>query len=126
MIRVIIVDDHPVVRRGLKQIIEEELDMQVVNQAGNAHDAIFVISQTACDAVILDITLPGISGLEVYDQIRAIPQFDNVPIVAVSAMDPSVAHMQIQTRGFAGFIPKPIDSNEFPQQIARILAGETI
>jgi two-component system invasion response regulator UvrY len=65
MIRVIVVDDHPVVRRGLKQIIDAEADMRVVAEADTAKDALSVIRTTDCDAVVLDITLPGASGLEV-------------------------------------------------------------
>ena len=71
MIRVITVDDHPVVRRGLKQIIAAEQDMQVVGEAENAREAIHVIRQTACDAVVLDITLPDASGLDVLSRLRS-------------------------------------------------------
>jgi len=62
MISVIIIDDHPVVRRDLKQIIAAEQEMQVVGEAENAREAIRVIRQIACDAVVLDITLPDASN----------------------------------------------------------------
>ena len=71
MIRVIIVDDHPVVRRGLKQIIAAEQEMQVVGEAEKAREALRVIRQTASDAVVLDITLPDVSGLDVLSQLKS-------------------------------------------------------
>ena len=71
MIRVIIVDDHPVIRRGLKQIIGAEPNMQVVGEAQNAREAIQLIRRTACDAVVLDIALPDASGLTVLDELKS-------------------------------------------------------
>ena len=85
MIRVIIVDDHPVVRRGLKQILAAERDMQVVGEAENAQEAIRVIRQTACDAVVLDITLPDGSGLDVLSQLKS--ERPTLPVLIMSIHD---------------------------------------
>lgn len=79
------------------------------------------------DLIILDLMLAqGISGFDVYDSIRGLPQYLAVPIVAVSAMDPNVAIPKTQARGFNGFIAKPIDSHLFPRQIASILEGQSV
>lgn len=79
------------------------------------------------DLILLDLMLPqGVSGFDVFDQIRSLPRYDSVPIVAVSAMDPAVAVPKAQSKGFSGFIAKPIDAELFPQQIASILAGERV
>ncbi len=79
------------------------------------------------DLIILDLMLPGgFSGFEIYDQIRAVPRYGAVPIVAVSAMERSIAVPQAREKGFAGFIAKPIDARLFPEQLARIIDGETI
>lgn len=79
------------------------------------------------DLIILDLMLAnGISGLDLIDEIRALPQYATTPIVAVSAMDPSVAIPQVRTHGFNGFIAKPIDDVLFPTQIDALLNGETI
>lgn len=79
------------------------------------------------DLIILDLMLAnGISGFTVFDEIRALPQFDQVPIIAVSAMEPAVAIPKLRQKGFAGFLTKPIDSTEFPKQVARIIEGERI
>jgi CheY-like chemotaxis protein len=79
------------------------------------------------DLIIMDLMLAGgVSGFDIYDEIRTLPKFSNVPIVAVSAMEPAVAIPKARMKGFAGFIAKPIDSRIFAQQIAQIINGENI
>lgn len=79
------------------------------------------------DVIILDLMLPGFtSGFEVYSTIRQFAKFAKVPVIAVSAMDPAVAIPKTRAAGFAGFIMKPIDVTVFPDQIARVAAGEQI
>ena len=76
------------------------------------------------DLIILDLMLTDdISGFDIFDQIRAIPDLTNAPIVAVSAMDPSVAMPKAKEKGFSGFIAKPIDKELFPRQLATIMNG---
>ena len=79
------------------------------------------------DAIILDLMLAyGVSGYDIFDQIRSVPEFAKVPIVAVSATEPSLGIPKTREKGFAGFIAKPIDDELFPQQIAAIINGEQI
>jgi CheY-like chemotaxis protein len=79
------------------------------------------------DLIILDLMLAGdVSGFDIYDDIRALPEYDKLPIVAVSAMDPSIAIPQARKKGFSGFIAKPIDNRLFPKQIAQIIEGEQV
>lgn len=79
------------------------------------------------DLIILDLMLMGgISGYNIFDEIRALPEYSAVPIVAVSAAEPSVAIPQTQQKGFSGFIAKPIDDDLFPEQLARVINGEAV
>ncbi len=79
------------------------------------------------DLIILDLMLAeGVSGFDLYKLIRDVPKFKTIPIVAVSAMDPSIAIPKTMAIGFSGFIAKPIDNHLFPKQIARIIEGEAI
>jgi len=79
------------------------------------------------DLIILDLMLHnGISGYDIFDQIRAVPTYDAVPIVAVSAAEPAIALPKTQRQGFSGFISKPIDDTLFPKQVAQLLAGEQV
>jgi len=79
------------------------------------------------DLIILDLMLTrGASGFTIFDQIRALPEFNGVPIIAVSAADPSEAIFQTRQKGFSGYIAKPIDQTMFPGQLCRIMQGESI
>ena len=79
------------------------------------------------DLVILDLMFPdNITGYDVFDQIRDDEQFADVPIVAVSASDPSDAIPRTQAKGFSGFIRKPIDFIKFPEQLQQILGGDAV
>ena len=79
------------------------------------------------DLIVLDLMLAnGVSGFDIFDQIRAKPEYDKVPIVAVSAIDPSFAIPKAQEKGFSGFIGKPIDNELFAHQLAALIDGEKI
>lgn len=79
------------------------------------------------DLIILDLMLyHGVSGYDIYDEIRALPKYDHVPIIAVSASEPSIAIPKTRAKGFAGFIAKPIDDSLFPRQLAQVISGEQI
>ena len=79
------------------------------------------------DLIVLDLMLAeGVTGFDIFDQIRGLVKYNAVPIVAVSAMDPSIAIPRLQKQGFSGFIAKPIDSHQFPKQLATVLSGETV
>lgn len=121
MIRVITVDDHAVVRRGLKQIIEEESDMKVVNEAGNGRDAISVIRQTSCDVVILDISLPGLGGIEVLRHIRH--EYPNLPVLIMSMHEEKQYAFRVIKAGASGYLMKDSIPEELINAIRRIIAG---
>lgn len=81
----------------------------------------------AFDLVILDLMLyGGISGFDIFEEIRALPQFEALPIVAVSASEPAVAMPKAQEMGFSGFISKPVDEAYFAGQIDRLIAGQEV
>ncbi len=79
------------------------------------------------DLIILDLMLPGgASGYTIFEEIRALPKYQNIPIIAVSAADPTIALPKTRSMGFSGFIAKPIDDMLFPRQIADVIAGKAI
>jgi CheY-like chemotaxis protein len=79
------------------------------------------------DLIVLDLMLAGgVTGFDIFDQIRGLGKYDAVPIIAVSAMDPSIAIPRLRKQGFSGFITKPIDNVQFPKQLASIIAGEAV
>jgi CheY-like chemotaxis protein len=79
------------------------------------------------DLILLDLMLPGnVTGYDVYDAIKELPEFNGVPIVAVSAADPDTEIPKTKEKGFSGFISKPINARKFVQQLADIMNGESI
>ena len=79
------------------------------------------------DLIVLDLMLAeGVTGFDLFDQIRGIEKYAKIPIIAVSAMDPSIAIPKLRKQGFSGFIAKPIDNVQFPRQLASIIAGEAV
>lgn len=79
------------------------------------------------DIILLDLMFPrGVTGYDVFDEIRAHSEFMDVPIVAVSASEPSESIPKTKAKGFAGFISKPIDFDRFPAQILAILKHEPV
>jgi CheY-like chemotaxis protein len=79
------------------------------------------------DLIILDLMLPsGMTGYDIFSLIRSQPEFDGIPIIAMSVMDRSKAVPEVKKRGFSGYISKPISFQEFPKQIGDIIAGQNI
>jgi CheY-like chemotaxis protein len=79
------------------------------------------------DLIILDLMLPsGVTGYDIFSAIRGQPEFDTVPIIAMSVIDRSKVVPEAKKRGFSGFISKPINFSEFPRQIIDIVSGEHI
>jgi CheY-like chemotaxis protein len=79
------------------------------------------------DIVILDLMLHhGVSGYQIFDQIKSTPRLAHIPVVIVSASDPEIETPRAQAKGFAGFIGKPISFQDFPGQIAACIQGEQI
>lgn len=77
--------------------------------------------------ILLDLMFPNyVTGYEVFDAIRQYPAFKHIPIVAVSASDPTVEIPKTRAKGFAGFISKPIDMHTFNAKLERILDGEAV
>lgn len=77
--------------------------------------------------IILDLMLlRGSNGFNIFKEIRQMPQYEAIPIVAISAADPAVALPRCQELGFSGFIVKPIDEQLFPHQLMRLIAGEQV
>lgn len=79
------------------------------------------------DLIIMDLMIGGgVTGYDVFNQIRSFPDFAKTPVVAVSAADYSTAMPKTQEMGFNGFIGKPINNSAFPQQLLSIIQGEAV
>ena len=121
MIKVIIVDDHPVVRRGLKQIIEDEPDMEVVGDAKNAGECFSLVRQTDCTLVVLDITLPDRNGFDVLKQLKY--EHPKLHVLILSAHPEDQYGLRLIKAGAAGYLMKEGAPEELVLAIRKVNAG---
>jgi DNA-binding NarL/FixJ family response regulator len=117
--RILIVDDHPLMREGLRGTINRESDLMVCGEAENARQAVEAFQSLAPDMVLLDITLPGRSGLELVKDLKAINS--NVVILAISMHDESLYAERILRAGASGYITKLQPPEELIKAIRRVL-----
>jgi DNA-binding NarL/FixJ family response regulator len=120
--RVVIVDDHPMFRERLSELINHELDMEVCGEADDAQQAIRLIRDTSPNLAIVDITLKGSSGLELIKSIKALSIV--VPVLVLSMHDESLYAERALRAGATGYITKNQATEEVLSAIRRVLAGE--
>ena len=117
-----IVDDHPMFRERLSELINHELDMEVCGEADDAQEAIRLIRETSPDRAIVDITLKGSSGLELVKSIKALSIV--VPVLVLSMHDESLYAERALRAGATGYITKHQATEEVLLAIRRVLSGE--
>jgi DNA-binding NarL/FixJ family response regulator len=121
MIRVFVVDDHAVVRRGLKQILDEALDCSLVGEAGTAAEAVAGLRTTPCDVVVLDISLPDRSGLDLLPQLRR--EFPNAKVVVLTMHGEEQYALRLLKAGASGYLTKDGVPEELVAAIRRVASG---
>ena len=121
-IKVVIVDDHPLFRERLAQLINHEPDMEVTGESDSAEDAIQLIRNRSPDLAIIDITLKGSSGLELIKSIKALSI--GVPVLVLSMHEESLYAERALHAGATGYITKHQAADEVLSAIRRVLAGE--
>jgi DNA-binding NarL/FixJ family response regulator len=120
--RVLLVDDHPIVRQGLALLIEREPDLCVCGEADGAHSAYHAIATLRPDMVVLDISLTGPDGLDVLKEIRT--KTTNLPVLILSMHDESIYAERALRAGANGYIMKQEATEKVLVAIRRILQGE--
>ncbi len=121
-IRVLLVDDHPVVRRGLHSILTNMPDIQVVGEAENSAQALERTRELRPDVIILDIRLPGSSGLQIIQALRQI--HPDVKIVVLTSYDTDEHLFGALSSGAHGFLLKSVAHEEVAEAIRRVYRGE--
>jgi DNA-binding NarL/FixJ family response regulator len=120
--RVVIIDDHPLLRERLAQLINHELDMEVCGEAENAQNGIQLIRNTCADLAIVDIALKGSSGLELIKSVKALSI--GTPVLVLSMHDEAFYAERALRAGATGYITKHQAADQIIQAIRRVLAGE--
>ncbi len=120
--RVLIVDDHPILRKGLSLLINSEPDLAVVGEADNAQRALEMIDSHKPDLLIVDISLPGIDGIELIKTVKL--SHRDLPSLVVSMHDESLFAERALRAGARGYIMKQEALEKLLVAIRRVLAGE--
>ena len=121
MIKILIADDHAVVRRGLKQILAEEPNMAVFGEACNAQEVLKNVREQNWDIVILDITMPDRSGLEVLKELKNIRP--KLPVLILSIHPEEQYAVRVLKAGAAGYMTKESAPEELVKAVRKVIKG---
>ncbi len=119
--RVFLVDDHPVVLSGIRAMVEAQDDLQVAGTAGTVEGALIGLAETLPDIVVIDVSLPGSSGIVLVDQMRAL--FPKIAALALTLHEEPAYVRQLLQAGARGFILKRSAAEELIHAIRSVLAG---
>lgn len=121
MIRVLVVDDHAVVRSGLRLLIDAEADMETVGEAGNVRDAIFEARTSKPDLILMDVVMPGESGLEGVPKL--LHEHPDVKVLILSMQDDPRYLREAFSVGASGYVLKEAADTEVVTAIREVAAG---
>ncbi len=121
-LKILIADDHPIFREGLKQVLAAEPDVVAVGEAENAQKALELARKQQWDVVVLDITMPGRSGLDVLKELRH--ERPKLPVLILSASPEDQYAVRVLKAGAAGYMTKERAPQELIKAIRRVLQGE--
>lgn len=121
MIRVLITDDHTILREGLKQILADHADLEVAGEAENGNEALKLIRTEAFDVVVLDMSMPGRSGIELIKQIKE--ERPKLPILILSMHKEDLYAVRTIKAGAAGYLSKDSASTQLVDAIRKVASG---
>jgi two-component system, NarL family, response regulator LiaR len=123
-IRIVIADDHEVVREGTRILLEREDDIVVVGEAGDGEEALKIIGETKPDVAILDISMPKLSGIEVTRRIK--PLLPSLAILILTAYDNDEYVFALLEAGAAGYLLKDVSGHEIVEAVRQVYSGESV
>jgi len=121
MIRVLIADDHAVVRQGLKQIVSENPDMTVAGEAANGHEVLDFARRHDCDLVLLDLAMPGKDGLDTLKELKLVRP--HLPVLVLSVYPEEQYAVRLLRAGAAGYLTKESAPEELVAAIRKVSRG---
>ncbi|MEX2250808.1 MAG: response regulator transcription factor [Acidimicrobiia bacterium] len=123
MIRVVVVDDHTLMRQGLVGLLDEDPDLVVVGQAGDASSALEVIEETRPDVVLMDVGLPGVSGLELTVRVKRI--VPDIKVLVLTMYEREDYLFEALQAGASGYVLKGADIKDLLTAVRTVARGET-
>lgn len=124
--RIFVVEDN-VTNMAVFATTLKRLGATVIQDGWNTGTIEMLKKRLPVDLILMDLMLRrGLSGYDVFDELQLDPELKDIPVVAVSSLDPETEIPKAQEKGMAGFISKPIDIGMFPQQLAKAIDGEKV
>jgi len=123
-IKIVIADDHTVVRKGTRQILEQEADFKVVGEAADGEEAVQMVSSLNPDIAIVDISMPIMDGIEATKRIKA--SSPAVAVLILSAYDNDEFVFALLEAGAAGYLLKDVSGQDIVNAVRAVLRGESV
>ena len=123
-IRILLAEDHVVVRQGTRQLLEREQDLEVIGEAGDGEEAVRLASQLKPDVVIMDVAMPKLSGIEATKQIKAL--LPSTIVLALTGYDYDEYIFSLLEAGAAGYLLKDVSGDELIGAVRAVYAGEPV
>jgi DNA-binding NarL/FixJ family response regulator len=123
-IRIILAEDHVLVREGTRELLQREEDLEVVAEAGDGMEAVRLTAEHHPDVVIVDIAMPKLNGIEATQQIKAISP--STAVLALTAYDHDQYVFALLEAGAAGYLLKDVSTTELVEAIRAVHAGESV
>ncbi|MBW1722082.1 MAG: response regulator transcription factor [Deltaproteobacteria bacterium] len=121
MIKVMLAEDHHIVRAGLRRLVEDSGDIEVVAEAADGHEAIQKARDFLPDVAVIDISLPGLDGLEVISRLRS--SFPEMPVLVLTMHEEEQYVVRATSVGAAGYVTKRSAPEELVEAIRKVHAG---
>ena len=121
MINILIADDHAIVREGLKQIVGETSDIIVAGEAGNGHEALAEISKGDYDVIVMDLSMPGLTGFDLLQQIKS--EYPRIPVLILSIHPEDQYAVRCLKAGASGYLTKESAPDELIAAIQKAYKG---
>jgi len=122
MKKALIADDHAVVRRGLRQILSENPDFEVIDEVSNGYEVVESIRKNTYDVLILDISMPGLSGLDVLRQVKS--EQPELPILILSIYPEEQYAIRVLRDGASGYMNKEAAPDELVMAVKKVTEGK--
>lgn len=120
-VKILIADDHPLIREGLKTILSEENDFSVAAEASNAGEILEILKKQPIDIILLDISLPGRSGIDLIKELKQL--YPDLPVLIVSMHPEENFALRSLKLGASGYITKDSSSADFISAVKKVAAG---
>jgi DNA-binding NarL/FixJ family response regulator len=126
VIRVVLVDDQPLVRAGFRMLLDIEDDIEVVGEAGDGHAALELLRESVPDVVLMDVRMPVLDGLEALARIDADPALDGVKVLVLTTFELDEYVFEALRLGASGFLVKHTQPADLVRAVREVAAGEAL